>query len=85
MGLSFLGPEEVTGVLIQGDTAVHVDWRRRGIASLLKLHTIAYAQRHGHEEITTRTASQGMRALNERLGFQQDGVEVRLVKRIEAE
>lgn len=86
VGLSFLSQGSPTrqGV-IQGDTGVHVDWRRRGIASLLKLHTIAYAQRHGYEEITTRTASQGMCALNERLGFQQDGVEVRLVKRIDVE
>ena len=80
IGLSFLGPEGVTGEVVQGDTAVHSDWRRQGIATLLKLHTIAYAQQYGYAEITTSTASPGMLALNERLGFRQDWAEVRLVK-----
>jgi GNAT superfamily N-acetyltransferase len=84
VGISFLSQGGANErVVAQGETGVHVDWRRQGIATLLKLHTIAYAQRHGYEEITTRTASAGMYALNERLGFQQDGAEIRLVKRIE--
>lgn len=80
IGLSFLGPEDVTGVLVQGDTAVHKDWRWQGIASVLKLHTIAFAQQYGYAEIATTTASPGMLALNERLGFRQEWAEVRLVK-----
>ncbi len=80
IGLSFLGPQGVTGAVVQGDTAVHSNWRRKGIATLLKLHTIGYAQQHGFAEITTSTASSGMLALNERLGFRQEWMEVRLVK-----
>ncbi len=80
IGLSFLGQEGATGEVVQGDTAVHSDWRRQGIATLLKLHTIVYARQHGYVEITTSTASPGMLALNERLGFRQEWVEERVVK-----
>lgn len=50
------------GEVVQGDTAVHSDWRRQGTATLLKLHTIAYTQQYGYAEITTSTASPGMLA-----------------------
>lgn len=83
VGLSFLSQGGTSErIVAQGETGVHVDWRRRGVATLLKLHAIDYARQHGYEEITTRTASPGMSALNERLGFRQDGAEIRLVRRI---
>ena len=50
------------------------------IASMLKLHTLEFAQQYGYAEIATTTASPVMLALNERLGFRQDWAEVRLVK-----
>jgi GNAT superfamily N-acetyltransferase len=66
--------------IFQGDTAVDPAWRRQGIATALKLRGIQYARKHSIRAIRTNTASAGMLALNERLGFRRIGAEVRLVK-----
>jgi mycothiol synthase len=52
-------------------TAVRRDRRRRGIASLLKPMTIAWAAEHGVREIYTWTqrGNDAMRAVNESLGY----------------
>lgn len=82
VGLSFLGVGDAAGPVVQGDTAVHRDWRRQGVATLLKLHTILYAQQHGFAQIATSTASPGMLALNQRLGYEVEWAEVRMVKEL---
>jgi GNAT superfamily N-acetyltransferase len=82
VGLSYLVYVDETNAAAQGDTAVHVGWRRKGIGALLKLHTIAYAQQHGYAAIKTCTASPGMLALNKRVGFQEEWSEIRLVREV---
>ncbi|HKO34388.1 MAG TPA: GNAT family N-acetyltransferase [Candidatus Limnocylindria bacterium] len=55
----------------QGFTAVHRDWRGRGIASTLKRMTLWWAAEHGISEVYTWTqnGNENMRRLNEHLGF----------------
>jgi mycothiol synthase len=52
-------------------TAVRRDWRRRGLATALKRQTIAWAAANGLSELYTwtQTGNEGMRAVNERLGY----------------
>ena len=59
------------GVVEDGLTVVRRDWRRRGLAEALKRTKLAWAAEHGIEEIVTwtQTGNEGMRALNERLGY----------------
>lgn len=61
-------------------TAVRRDWRRRGLASLLKRMTLARAAERGLRELYTWTqqGNEGMRAVNERLGYGSRTVSVRL-------
>lgn len=59
------------GVVEDGLTVVRRDWRRRGLAEALKRTKLAWAGEHGIDEIVTwtQTGNEGMRALNERLGY----------------
>ncbi|MFF0269717.1 GNAT family N-acetyltransferase [Kribbella sp. NPDC004536] len=52
-------------------TAVHPDWRGKGVASTLKRTSMAWAAEHGITEIYTWTqeGNGNMRRLNEHLGF----------------
>jgi mycothiol synthase len=52
-------------------TAVRRDWRRRGLASTLKRMTLAWAAENGLKELYTwtQTGNEGMRAVNEKLGY----------------
>lgn len=54
-----------------GLTAVRRDWRRRGLARALKLAELRWAHANGIREVFTWTqrGNEGMRALNERLGY----------------
>jgi GNAT superfamily N-acetyltransferase len=56
-------------------TAVARPWRRRGIASMLKRMTLAFAAANGVREVYTWTqlGNADMRALNERLGYEVRG------------
>lgn len=58
--------------LNQDLTGVLPLYQRGGIATLLKLQTIAYAQQHGYREIRTFNSSLNapMLAINKRLGFE---------------
>ena len=64
--------EALPGSLTQGFTGVKREYRRRGLATALKLHGIAYAQSHGYRIIQSFNKPQqtAIRALNEKLGFQ---------------
>src|SRR6185369_4496627 len=64
--------EAMPGGLTQGLTGVKRDYRRRGLATALTLHGIAYAQSHGYQLMQTFIKPQqaAIRALNEKLGFQ---------------
>jgi GNAT superfamily N-acetyltransferase len=52
-------------------TAVRRDWRGRGVARALKEQTIAWASANGLREIYTwtQTGNEGMRTVNEKLGY----------------
>lgn len=64
--------EAMPGGLTQGFTGVKRAYRRRGLATALKLHGIVYAQSHGYRIIQSFNKPQqvGIHALNEKLGFQ---------------
>lgn len=59
-------------------TAVRRDWRRRGVATALKLETLSWAAGHGIREVYTWTqrGNDDMRRLNERLGYVYRGVSI---------
>jgi GNAT superfamily N-acetyltransferase len=71
VGLSHLIISETDPVLYQALTAVHRDYRRRGIALALKLQGIRYARTKGFQSIRTNndTVNTGMLAINRMLGF----------------
>ena len=54
------------------------DWRRRGLAEALKRAKLAWAAENGIAEIVTWTqrGNEGMRALNERLGYAYRSVSI---------
>ena len=58
--------------LTQGFTGVKREYRRRGLATALKVCGIAYAQSHGYQIIQSFNKPEhvGIRALNEKLGFE---------------
>ena len=64
--------EAMPSGLTQGFTGVKPAYRRRGLATALKLHSIVYAQSHGYKIIQSFNKPQqlAIRALNEKLGFQ---------------
>jgi GNAT superfamily N-acetyltransferase len=61
-----------------GLTVVRRAWRRRGLAEVLKRAELAWAAENGIREIVTWTqrGNEGMRALNERLGYTYRSVSV---------
>jgi GNAT superfamily N-acetyltransferase len=84
----FVGYSYLTGYrdhFVNEMTGVLRDYRRQGLATLLKLHAIQYAQAHGGCEIRTTNDSVNTRmlALNARLGFTRDGATIRFIKRLE--
>ena len=54
-----------------GLTAVDREWRRRGLATALKRRQIAWAAANGIRELVTwtQTGNEGMRSVNEQLGY----------------
>ena len=72
IGESFIGrTESEPGVILQGLTGVLPDYRGRGIAMALKLHTIEYVRQLGYDCIKTDNDSINapMLAINNKLGF----------------
>jgi mycothiol synthase len=59
-------------------TAVRREWRGRGIARALKQTTIAWASANGLREIYTwtQTGNEGMRTVNEKLGYATRAVSI---------
>jgi len=81
VGFSGLMEHDSDGVAEDGLTVVRRDWRRRGLAKALKEREIAWAAANGLSEIVTWTqrGNDGMRALNERLGYEYRNVDVTVV------
>ncbi|HLJ32370.1 MAG TPA: GNAT family N-acetyltransferase [Ktedonobacteraceae bacterium] len=71
IGMSFLQASRQDDTLYTGLTGVKRAYRRHGIALVLKLHAIAYAQAHNHQQIRTwnDTTNMAILSVNERLGF----------------
>ena len=61
-----------------GLTVVRRGWRRRGLATLLKRAELSWAAANGFKEIVTWThwGNDGMRAVNERLGYEYRSVTI---------
>jgi GNAT superfamily N-acetyltransferase len=61
-----------------GLTVVRRDWRRRGLARALKSLELRWAAEHGYREVVTWTQgrNEGMRGLNEALGYEYRDVSV---------
>ena len=64
--------EAMPGGLTQGFTGVKREYRRRGLATALKLSGIVYARSHGYQIIQSlnKPEQEAIRTLNEKLGFE---------------
>ena len=71
IGFSGLMRHDSEGVAEDGLMVVRRDWRRRGLAKALKEREIEWAAANGLDEIVTWTqrGNDGMRAVNEQLGY----------------
>ena len=72
VGFSGLVAHDNDGVAEDGLTVVRRDWRHRGLATALKRMELAWAAEHGFSEVVTWTqrGNEGMRSVNERLGYE---------------
>ena len=71
VGFSGLMRHDNPGVAEDGLTVVARDWRRRGLAMALKRLELVWAAQNGFSEVLTWTQrrNEGMRKVNERLGY----------------
>jgi mycothiol synthase len=81
VGYSGLVGHDNPGVAEDGLTVVRRDWRRRGLATTLKRMELAWAAENGFREIVTWTqrGNEGMRRINEQLGYEYRAVSVTMV------
>ena len=65
--------EAVAGGLTHGFTGVRREYRRQGVATVMKVRAIEYAREHGYKTVRTfnRPAHSSLLALNEKLGFRR--------------
>ncbi|MEK6274422.1 MAG: GNAT family N-acetyltransferase [Actinomycetota bacterium] len=84
VGFSGLVRHDNPGVAEDGLTVVRRDWRRRGLASLLKRLELAWAADHGFREVVTWTqrGNDGMRRVNELLGYEYRDITITMVAAI---
>lgn len=80
LGALMTGP----GFLLNSMTGVVREWRGRGLARWLKLHTLRYALERGATEIRTfnDAVNDAMLGLNRSFGFRAAGVELRYRKEL---
>ena len=78
VGYSGLCAREEDGLAEDGLTVVRRSWRRRGLALALKREKLAWAAANGVGEIVTWTqrGNEGMRSVNEQLGYAYRSVSV---------
>jgi GNAT superfamily N-acetyltransferase len=85
-GTAYIGLTSLWGTLSSdrlytGMTGVKRAYRRKGIATALKLRTVSFAQTHGTRLLMTSNNSENpMYQLNLKLGFETYDTEVKLVK-----
>jgi mycothiol synthase len=84
VGFSGLMRHDNSGVAEDGLTVVARDWRRRGLAIALKRLELAWAAENGFTEVLTWTQrrNEGMRAVNERLGYAYRTVGLKMMGRV---
>lgn len=77
-GYSGLMRHDDPGTAEDGLTVVRRDWRRRGLAAYLKRMELGWAAANGFRQVVTWTqqGNEGMRRLNERLGYEYRAVSV---------
>ncbi|MGH2461058.1 MAG: GNAT family N-acetyltransferase [Chloroflexota bacterium] len=66
-------------------TAVHPNYRGRGVATALKARAVVDARERGIETLFTCTANPAMRRINEKMGYRHVRSEIRLVRPIPVE
>jgi mycothiol synthase len=78
VGFSGLLEHDNPGTAEDGLTVVRRDWRRLGLALALKQLELAWAVGNGFTEVVTwtQTGNEGMRRLNEQLGYEYRGLAV---------
>jgi mycothiol synthase len=81
VGFSGLMRHDNPGTAEDGLTVVRRGWRRRGLACALKERELAWAAANGINEIVTWTqrGNEGMRGLNQRLGYEYRDVSITMV------
>jgi mycothiol synthase len=84
VGYSGLIEHDNPGVAEDGLTVVRRDWRRRGLARALKRLELAWAAANGVGEVVTWTqrGNEGMRRLNEQLGYEYRAVSLTMCARL---
>jgi mycothiol synthase len=84
VGFSGLMRHDNPGVAEDGLTVVTRDWRRRGLALALKRLELAWAAEQGFTEVITWTqrGNEGMRAVNERLGYAYRTVALKMMRSV---
>ena len=81
VGYSGLVRHDNDGVAEDGLTVVRREWRRRGMARLLKGLELAWAAENGYREVVTWTqrGNEGMRKVNEQLGYEYRDVSITML------
>jgi mycothiol synthase len=81
IGYSGLVRHDNPGVAEDGLTVVARDWRRRGLAVALKRLELAWAAANGFHEVVTWTqrGNEGMRLVNEKLGYEYRTVALKMM------
>jgi mycothiol synthase len=84
VGFSGLMRHDNPGVAEDGLTVVTRDWRRRGLAVALKRLELVWAAENGFTEVLTWTQrrNEGMRKVNERLGYTYRAVGYKMMRRV---
>jgi len=82
VGFSRLLRHDNPGVAEDGLTVVARAWRRRGLARALKERELAWAAANGIREVVTWTqrGNEGMRTVNERLGYDYRAVSLKMLR-----
>ncbi len=81
VGYSGLVRHDNDGVAEDGLTVVRRDYRRRGLARMLKQMELAWAAENGYREVVTWTqrGNEGMRRVNEQLGYEYRDVSITML------
>jgi len=87
VGYSGLVRHDNPGVAEDGLTVVAREWRRRGLAFALKRLELTWAAENGFSEVLTWTQrrNEGMRKVNERLGYEYRTVAMKMMGQVPLE